>query len=159
MCPSKLLRGFVQLARYSVRHKHLPITKLGCSNISDHPQDTSSPHNISWAKQPKTIPKRSQRLTVLNINCQSIKNKVPEFHQVIDQDKPNIIVGTESWLKPEIGDAEIFPTNTYNIYGKDRANKKGGGVFLAITKDFISEEQPELDTNCEISGPKLALLE
>jgi len=32
---------------------------------------------------------------------------------------PNIIVGSESWLKPDILSSEVFPGG-YNVYRKDR---------------------------------------
>lgn len=66
---------------------------------------------------------------------------MPELHQVINQVKPDIIVGMESWLNPEINNSEIFPNNMFSIYRKDRTNRKGGGVFLAISNNLISSEQ------------------
>jgi hypothetical protein len=53
-------------------------------------------------KQNVAKKKASQRLTILNINCQSVKSKVPDLHQVIHQVKPDIIVRTESWLTSDI---------------------------------------------------------
>ena len=46
--------------------------------------------------------KASEKITLLNINCRSIKNKIPDLHQVIQQVKPDIISCTETWLKPEV---------------------------------------------------------
>ena len=43
------------------------------------------------------------------MNCQSIKNKKAEIQAVIDSAKPDIILGNESWLTPEIKNSEIFP--------------------------------------------------
>ena len=74
------------------------------SDILDQPQATSSPKpTINVNKKQKVAKKKaSQRLTILNINCQSVKSKVPDLHQVIHQVKPDIIVGTESWLTSDI---------------------------------------------------------
>lgn len=83
-----------------------------------------------------------------------MKSKVPDLHQV----KPDIIVGTESWLTSDITNSEIFPKDRYNIYRKDRTGRKGGGVFLAISIDILSSEQPELDTDCEIIWAKVDII-
>ena len=47
--------------------------------------------------------------------------------------KPDIIIGTETWLSPEINNAELL-LDKYNIYRKDRSGKRGGGVLLAVNK-------------------------
>jgi hypothetical protein len=54
-----------------------------------------------------------------------VKYKVPDLHQVIHQVKPDIIVGTESWLTSDITNSEIFPKDLYTIYRKDRTGRKG----------------------------------
>ena len=71
--------------------------------------------------------------------------------------KPDIVCGTESWLggiKPDkspdtdhIKSSEIFP-DYLNIYRNDR-NLQGGGVFILVHKMIISEEKPDLVTDCE----------
>ena len=49
-------------------------------------------------------------LRILIMNCQSINNKRAELHTVnIDSAKPDIILGNESWLTPDIKNTEIFP--------------------------------------------------
>ena len=53
--------------------------------------------NAAFAK--KQTPKK---LKVLNINFQSVVNKVQEFHCLLDTENPDIVVGTESWLSPDI---------------------------------------------------------
>lgn len=63
----------------------LELDSSTCSEISvQSPQATSSlkPNMINHKSKPankKTI----QRLTILYINCQSVKSKVHELHQVI----------------------------------------------------------------------------
>ena len=45
-----------------------------------------------------------------------------------DSNKPDIIVGTETWLTTEIHDNEIFPLELgYTIYRRDRIDKIVGG--------------------------------
>ena len=62
---------------------------------------------------------------------------------------PDIIIATETWLDPSIGNSQFFPTN-YNIFRKDRAECIGGGVLIAIHNKFLSSEMPELDSDSEI---------
>ena len=69
--------------------------------------------------------------------------------------KPDIIVGTESWLHLDIKDNEIFPTN-FNVYRRDR-NSTGGGVFTAVSNEFLSTRQSELETESEMTWVKLSV--
>ena len=95
-------------------------------------------------------------IRVLIINFQSIKNKKEELCNIIESSDPSIIVGTETWLNPNIHSHEIFPPN-YEILRKDRSDGYGG-VLLAIKKDFIVDTityPPEFD--CEAVFAKLSV--
>ena len=91
---------------------------------------------------------RKCKLTCLTINCQSIKNKVADMAAIIEEHKPDIILGNESWLHPGIANNEVFPDG-YNIYRKDRTTDNHGGVFLAVKKDIIATHRKDLNTDCE----------
>ena len=95
-------------------------------------------------------------MTILNINFQSIKSKLCRLSNVIGGVKPDIIIGTETWLDKDIRDSEICPRG-YVLHRKDRTNKTGGGVLLAIKNEYNSEHVPELDTDCEIVWAKMNL--
>ncbi|XP_053389497.1 uncharacterized protein LOC123559295, partial [Mercenaria mercenaria] len=77
-------------------------------NFKPSPKDTSTP-KTKVKKPSKVKHDKSERITILNINCRSIKNKIPDLHQLIQQVKPDIISCTETWLKPDIQTSEIFP--------------------------------------------------
>ncbi|CAG2201695.1 unnamed protein product [Mytilus edulis] len=106
-----------------------------------------------------------RNLRILTVNCRSIKDKTSEFKAAINYIKPDIICGTESWLKGEkpgktstkdaIKSSEVFPDD-YNAYRNDRGTL-GGGVFILVHKDIISVEQSSLVTNCEIEWVKIHL--
>ena len=91
------------------------------------------------------------------MNCQSIKNKKAEIHTVIESAKPDIILGNESWLTPDIKNSEIFP-DSFDAIRKDRASDAHGGVFIAFRRDLLCTEAPELDTKCEIIWCKLNII-
>jgi hypothetical protein len=43
---------------------------------------------------------------------------------------PDVIIGTESWLREEIGNAEVF-RDDYTTFRRHR-NTRGGGVFICV---------------------------
>jgi len=110
------------------------------------------------------IPKKTN-FRILNINCQSAFAKKQELSTVLQYVKPDIVCGTESWLrgiKPgknptqdHIKSAEVFPDN-YNVYRNDRSTR-GGGVFILVHKSLTSVEQPEFVTDCEINWVKVKM--
>lgn len=125
------------------------------SNLDfSHSPLTSTPgKKLSQQFLKKQIPKK---LKILNINFQSIVNKVQEFHCLIDTEKPDVVVGTESWLSPDIANSEIFPTGC-TPFRADRRSKttRSGGVFILVRENLICTEQPEFQTNCELLWIKL----
>ena len=124
--------------------------------------DTSQPPLISTpAKKLSRVFARKQlpkNLKVLNINFQSIVNKVQEFCCLVDTENPDIVVGTESWLQPDISSSEIFPEG-YQTFRADRKSKasRGGGVFVLVRNGLICSEQPQFKTKCELLWVKLEL--
>ena len=71
--------------------------------------------------------------------------------------KPDIILGNESWLTPDIKNSEIFP-DSFDAVQKDRASDAHGGVFIAFKRDLLCTENPELDINCEIVWCKMNII-
>ena len=84
------------------------------------------------------------------------KKKTAEFKSLIQYTKPDIVCGNESWLSKEIKSSEIFPTDDYQVFRKDR-DKDGGGVFILVKDNLIAIEQEDLSSNCEIIWIKLKL--
>ncbi|CAC5424734.1 unnamed protein product [Mytilus coruscus] len=110
------------------------------------PKHTSNPNR----EKQETRNQPFISLRILNVNCQSIRNKQHQVQNLIDSKKPDVMIMTETWLDSSITNSQIFPPE-YNIYRKDRKeNKTGGGVLIAIHNKFLSTEIPELDTICEI---------
>ncbi|XP_076434604.1 uncharacterized protein LOC143274619 [Babylonia areolata] len=139
---------------HSVGATHLSqVSEIDSSNSSNinspfNPLHTSTPSRAS--KQDK----HSRRpLRFLNVNCYSIVGKVAEFSNLVQAIRPDIIVGTESWLTQYHKNAEIFPRG-FAIYRRDRppgewGKESGGGVFILVSEDLTSHEMPELSAGYE----------
>ena len=89
------------------------------------------------------------------VNCRSIKANNSDFLSTVDDFQPDCILGSESWLDHSIYNAEVFPIN-YNIYRRDR-NIHGGGVFIAVSNDYISSNVTIQENNSEIVWAKVDL--
>ena len=85
-------------------------------------------------------------------------NKVQEFHILLDTENPDIVIGTESWLLPDIARSEVFPVG-YQSFRADRTSKasRGRGVFILVRNKFPCTEQPQFQTKCEIIRVKLGI--
>ena len=78
---------------------------------------------------------------------------------MVETERPDIIIGTESWLSPDIKDSAIFPQG-YTPYRADRTTKttRSGGVFVLVVDTLICSEQPQLRSKCEITWVKLEVV-
>ena len=54
----------------------------------------------------RTTTKKFPMLKVLNINFQSVRNKIQDLFAWVAVEQPDIIIGTESWLTPDIQNSE-----------------------------------------------------
>ena len=110
----------------------LPDTPVEQDTGSNHSSSFSSPGTPQAASSPKTRAKPAKfgkpPLRVVLVNCRSIKNKKSTFHTMIDSIKPDLILGTESWLTPQHKTSEYFPQH-FNTYRKDQdeRDKRGRG--------------------------------
>ena len=100
-----------------------------------------------------TNPGPPQYLTGYNIQClylnaRSLINKTNELQTLaIDID---LLAITETWLKPDNLDSEILSSNDFNIYRRDRTNRTGGGVLLAVRENILSTRRRDLESKAEI---------
>ena len=60
----------------------------------------------------------------------------------------DIIALTETWLDDNFLDSELH-RNDYNIFRKDRSNRRGGGVLLAIKDQISCIQRTDLETESE----------
>lgn len=73
---------------------------------------------------------KGKSLVLLQVNCRSIYNNILEFWKLVDKYNPDTIIGTDSWLREEIGNAEIFRAD-FTILRRDR-HTRCGGVFICV---------------------------
>ena len=131
-----------------------------CSSPKSPNQDstrtnsTSTGSESSRSKSKFELEKQSNFRTMI-VNCQSLRGKIASFQTAIEYIKPDVILGSESWLDGTINNSEIFPTN-YNVIRKDR-NLNGGGVFIATKDCYNVTEVPEGDTEGEIKWARIEL--
>ncbi|KAM7293865.1 hypothetical protein ISCGN_023446 [Ixodes scapularis] len=65
-------------------------------------------------------------------NCRSIRNKVVDLQAHVSSLPPgSVVLLTETWLDVGVADSELFDTNAYTVFRKDRCGR-GGGVLLAF---------------------------
>ncbi|XP_077978226.1 uncharacterized protein LOC144433741 [Glandiceps talaboti] len=82
----------------------------------------------------------------------SVRAKLAGFQYLLQEEDPDIVVGTESWLHSDINSGEIFPAN-FNVFRKDRTinNDYHGGVFVAVKNNLIAQDEHHLDqVDCEM---------
>ena len=84
---------------------------------------------------------------MLQVNCRSIYNKTLEFWNLVDTYNPDVVMGTESWLKEDISNAEIFRAD-FTTFRRDRS-ARGGGVFIGV-KNFIPYAELWVDEDFEM---------
>ncbi|XP_071144075.1 uncharacterized protein [Mytilus edulis] len=119
------------------------------------PIHTSTPERKTQKKK-KQEDSNPKTIRVLNVNFQSIRNTHSELINLIESTKPDIIVGTETWLDSSIKDSQYFPDG-FNIYRNDR-NLSGGGVPIAVNDTYITSSVTELQTDCEIAWCKMEIV-
>ena len=114
---------------------------------------TSSP---AAPRQRKDHSDRSKRkLKLMTVNCDGLKGKKKQkqLAALLDLEKPDIVMGTESHLDGTINTSEVFPV-TYKVQRKDR-NMYGGGVFIAYKEDIVASEVTEVGKSCELTMIKV----
>ena len=103
------------------------------------PWSTPLPTPLLSSSPPKNmqpIQSLATNLRIVAINFQSACAKKEELWCLIDAARSDVIVGSETWLKPDISDSEIFPPG-YHVYRKDRADGYGG-VLLGISTSLAA---------------------
>ncbi|MCP4457911.1 MAG: hypothetical protein GY816_07800 [Cytophagales bacterium] len=93
--------------------------------------------------------------------------KLYELHYYLSDQKPDILILNETWLKKSVSDSEIIPVEDYKVFRLDRSPKThppdpsnpskfrrfGGGVLIAVRRDLdIVSTKLEFTCAAEIIG-------
>ena len=62
----------------------------------------------------------------------------------------DIILLTETWLKPHISDSEFINTSFFDVYRADRCSRRGGGAIIII-KNCITSKRIDLPDSFQAS--------
>ena len=114
------------------------------------------PKYESSPKVKKKSRNKARPLKLLNVNCQSLQSKTGAWRHLLNKHEPDVVVATETWLKPDIFDAEL-DTEDYVIYRRDRTHTIGGGVLIAVHKTINSTEIKLNNHQAELLWVKLIL--
>ena len=79
----------------------------------------------------------------LATNFESFLNKIDEFKAKVNEVMPDVIFGTETWLKPVIDDISVNIPG-FNVFRKD-TNEVRGGVLLYVKEHIRVELCDELN--------------
>ena len=139
------------------------ISSFNISDVSGISGSTASStsdqtfHPSCSSPKPRTKQRlRTNNIRLASLNIQSIASpkKKACFWNFLESINYDILCGCETWLKPEILDAELLPPNSnYNIHRKDRHDGYGGSIILI--KDNIQHERIEINTPCDIVFVKI----
>lgn len=83
------------------------------------------------------------------VNCRSICKKITELLSVINDHIPHIVLGTESWLMPDVSGNEILNLN-FNTYCND-------SCVYSDKNTIISMEIITTDWECEVTWTKITI--
>ena len=118
--------------------------KIICSgDVETNPGDETA--NIS-SSNAGSSPKN---LRCLLLNARSLRNKVLDLQALLLEDYFPVIAITETWLDSSFMDFELG-LNDYCVHRKDRQDRRGGGVLLAVHTDLISIRRRDLEYNDNI---------
>ena len=115
-------------------------SNLNCSNSFELLNSTLEkdpiPISTSTPKLPSKKPKFNGISTMV-INFRSLFKKAAGFSNSLHDTGCDVVIGTETWLKPEIQNSELLLSD-YDIFRKDRPSR-GGGVLIAVKKNLCAE--------------------
>ena len=129
---------------------------LPCTDNQPFNFDTNLPSNNHTRDPPSTFYNAQSKptLSTLTINFQSIVAKQSYLHCLLNEQKPDIIFGCETWLSPSIQTSNFFPAS-YNVFRHDRDDGYEG-VLLAVCNGLTCKVLP-LPTNCEAVACELTI--
>ena len=119
------------------------------------PQAASTPSGKGKNPFPGKSQSPRRLLKISNVNCRSVVRNRDRLGTQIDSLRPDVIIGTESFLTADI----VTPTELdgYQVERRDRQTRDGG-VFIAVRNDLVSTREMEYETDCELLWVKVDIV-
>ena len=83
-----------------------------------------------------------QNLECIYANLDCIGNKQSDLEYTIFNENPDIVSFTETKTSSDEPNDNLYDTEKFVVYRKDRANQRapGGGVCILVNRDLISSD-------------------
>ena len=95
------------------------------------------------------LKQQRKSVKIIIINFQSITNKKEAVLDMLESVKPDIIIGTETWLSNDVNNSELFPVELYEVEREDRQDGHGG-VLLVVKKGLNPQKISIKDAGEEV---------
>lgn len=92
-------------------------------------------------------------LNIYYQNVRGLRSKTNSLFRNISMNSYDVIIFTETWLVDDIHNSELFDSR-YLVWRRDReysrtAQKRGGGVLIAVKRELIAIEKPNWRSSAE----------
>ena len=85
----------------------------------------------------------TNHLSILHLNIQSLLPKLDLI--AAESEAYDLIIISESWLKPEIRSDSISLTNFHSPFRRDRCDRPGGGVVIYVRDNIYCKRRSDLE--------------
>ena len=77
----------------------------------------------------------TQTLSILYFNARSIANKISSLTITLKENKYDVVLISETWLKTEHLSSSILNATDYTMFRCDRIGKIGGGTTIIVKSE------------------------
>ena len=81
----------------------------------------------------------------MHLNIQSLRTKLDLIY--IELHHYYVLILSETWLSPDISNANLKLTNFHPPFRSDRVGRSGGGVTIYVHDGITAIERPDLSVN------------
>lgn len=115
----------------------------GDVHLNPGPGSVGSSSDSSIVSAASRVDVLGNHLSILHLNIQSI---IPKLDMIkAEADLHDILIFSESWLKPETPDENILITNFQTPFRNDRRGRPGGGVIVYVRDSLSCKRRTDLE--------------
>lgn len=86
-----------------------------------------------------TPPSRDKSISVLLTNIRSYFPKKDAVEAILDDNRTDIAIFTETWLTSDIRNDELLQDKqSFSFFRRDRLDRRGGGVMVLVKDTLVS---------------------